>query len=103
MAADLPDLADDDPRTEPAARERALQWIHNALQLAGQPEPHTTLSRVPQADEDARTVLEDQTGHRDTTQDWAIHRFVTAAAEAAAITLRSAGRLDVAQQIFTQD
>ncbi|MFB9830806.1 hypothetical protein [Actinoallomurus acaciae] len=96
MAADLPDLTGDDPRTEPAARERARQWINDARQLTGQ---QATSNGDVGAGDDTQAILDDQT----TTDDWPVHRFVSAAAEATAATLRSAGRLDAAKEIFTRE
>lgn len=77
MAADLPDLTGDDPRTEPAARERARQWIDDALRLTD----HKAASRGDaEAGNDAQAVLDGQAAIR----DWPIYRFVTATAEATA-------------------
>jgi hypothetical protein len=50
-----------------------------------------------------RSARWNQFPHPHAIRDWPVYRLVTAAAEATAITLRSAGRLDAAQEIFIRE
>jgi hypothetical protein len=117
MAADFPDLADEDPRTEPAARERARRWIAAALRGAastaaapnsadgpggegvGEGGPAVELDK----DTDAAFVLNEVRQERDLPPLWPIRRLVAAAAQAAASLLPADSAADRAVEIFTQD
>jgi hypothetical protein len=94
LASELPDLTGPDPRTAPAARRRALQWVadaHDTTNTAGK--PHHTGADV--LSPDARTVLDHASGQTEgEIDDWDIKRLVHAAAQAAAAVL-AAGSVDV--------
>ena len=94
LASELPDLTCADPRTEPAARRRALQWVADAHDVAITPgEP--ALATGAAVTLDARTMLDhvaEQT--EDAFDDWDVKRLVRAAAEAAAAVL-AGGDTDV--------
>lgn len=85
MAARLPILDDQDPRSEPAAREQALRWIHKAAESVGDPAAVTPSG--PESP-DARLLLALFRDDRSAPADWTVRRLMTAAAEAAASLIR---------------
>lgn len=83
MAVELPDLSGPDPRTEPAARERALRWVADALQLTGERGTTDVTAAVADAatlPEDVRTLLAALTAGQQPQEDWPVHRLVAASA-----------------------
>ncbi|WP_194894917.1 hypothetical protein [Catenulispora pinisilvae] len=100
MAAQLPILDQADPRSEPAARDQALRWIHNAIEQTNALE--TEASPDPDSS-DARLVLTSARDHRPIPSDWPARRFVAAAAEASAAVLQPMTLEDAAGaiEVFT--
>lgn len=133
MAADFPDLADEDPRTEPAARDRARRWIAAALHAAegegegggaavgegddsaaGQGGGGAGAGAIedggaagpggePGLDRDAAFVLGEVRQERELPADWPVHRLVAAAAQAAASLLPKESPEERAVEIFMQE
>lgn len=91
LAMELPDLAGPDPRTEPAARRRAVQWVADGLEATG---TSRTVGSVA-ADalgQDARVLLGHVAeGAAEECGDWDVRRLVRAAAQAAAAVLAGGG------------
>jgi hypothetical protein len=100
LAAELPDLTGDDPRLEPAARARAVNWIENAVRLARE---HGREAEVNSAcGDDARLLVQAVTAHLDPPSDWPVTRFVAASAEAASAVLHSADAAGFAEEVFAE-
>lgn len=85
FAGDFPDLTGTDPRLEPAARERARNWVTDALAIAAP-------GLVEGLEGDARTVVELINAGGGLPSAWPVRRVVVAAATAAA---RLAGEGDL--------
>ncbi|GLZ80141.1 hypothetical protein Afil01_49480 [Actinorhabdospora filicis] len=77
FAGDFPDLSGTDPRLEPAARERARNWVTDALALAER-------EAAGGLDGDAHTVVELINAGGGLPSAWPVRRVVVAAATAAA-------------------
>lgn len=97
MAADLPDLTGEDPRTEPAARDRAERWVTDSLRIASEQAADTALSIVSR---DAQALLNAirSGGHPDA--GWPVERVTSASAEAAAALLHAASAKHHASEVF---
>ncbi|MFC7619245.1 hypothetical protein [Microlunatus sp. GCM10028923] len=100
MAADFADLSSDDPRMEPAARARAVQWVEGAIRAA---QERSTLPvgkvRVALSD-DAKTVLAAVMAGQALVDEWPVQRLVAAAAESASGVLWEASALDRSDDVF---
>ncbi|GIG70657.1 hypothetical protein [Phytomonospora endophytica] len=93
LAADFPDLTGADPRMEPAARERARNWVGTALRLA------EVDGEVAFTTSDARVYTE-RVREEGALPSWPVRRCVAAAATAAADLLRAAGREEELPEVF---
>jgi hypothetical protein len=100
LAAELPELDGDDPRLEPASRTRALRWVEDALHLACERGHQLTEEGDLGGSADAWALLAAMTAGTQLPDQWPIHRFVSAAAEAAASILHSIQAADLAQDVF---
>lgn len=98
-ATQLPILDDEDPRSEPAARDLALRWIHNALELADDLSDKAAESGISP---DAQLLLGAVRDGDAVPGDWPVRRLVAAAAEAAAALLQpiSVEDADTAIDVF---
>ncbi|WP_433435416.1 hypothetical protein [Nonomuraea sp. CA-141351] len=98
MTTDLPDLASDDPRDEPAARARAHQWVVDALRLVqdhSSGDGETKVAGSPDAQLVCKAIMADEEMPK-----WPIQRLVAAAAEATASLLQASSLSKSATQIF---
>ncbi|WP_067491124.1 hypothetical protein [Actinomadura hibisca] len=97
VAAQLPDLTGDDPRTEPAARERAYRWVVDALVIAE--ERGTDVRRI-ETSADGHTVLDAIVSGGRPPAEWPVEQLTAAAAEAATAVLHAAHAVDRAESVF---
>ena len=86
LAGELPDLTGDDPRIEPAARQRALRWVADTLALTNGTEPDE-LAHAHTGSDDARIVLAAAAADSELVTEWPIRRLAAAAGHAAAALL----------------
>jgi hypothetical protein len=100
LAGEFPGLEGDDPRLEPASRTRAARWVEKALQLARDRGHQFSEKQDLGGSADAQMLLAAVTGGTQLPHDWPIHRFVSAAAEAAASILHSTQEADLARNVF---
>jgi len=100
MAAQLPLLDDEDPRSGPAAREQAMRWIHKAAEFAADQAEETPSD--PEGS-DARLLLALYRDGQPAPEDWAARRLVAAAAEAAAFLIHPTSLEDAAGVIAVFD
>jgi len=102
LAAELPDLTGDDPRLEPAARARAVNWLENAVRLAREHGREAALEANPAWGADARLLVHAVTARLDLPSAWPVTRFVAASAEAAAAVLHAAEATGFAEEVFAE-
>lgn len=96
MAAQLPILDDEDPRSGPAAREQAMRWIHKAAEFAADRADETPSE--PEGS-DARLLLALNRDGRSAPEGWTARRLVAAAVEAAACLIHPKSLEDAASVI----
>lgn len=102
LASELPDLTGDDPRLEPAARARAVNWIENAVRLAREHGREVALGAGPGCGADARVLVQAITAGLDLPSAWPVTRFVAASAEAASALLHSMEATEFAEEVFAE-
>lgn len=103
LASELPDLTGDDPRLEPAAKARAVNWIENAVRLARE-HGHGAAPEVNSGcGDDARVLAQAVTAGLDLPAAWPVTRFAAASAEAASAILHSARATELAEAVFAEN
>ena len=103
MASELPDLTGDDPRLEPAAKARAVNWIENAVRLAREQGRDAALEANSRSGADAHLLVQAVTSGLDLPAAWPVTRIVAASAEAASAILHAAAATEFAEEVFAEN
>jgi len=103
LASELPDLTGDDPRLEPAAKARAVNWIENAVRLAREHGREAALGVNSGCGDDARVLVQAVVAGRDLPAAWPVTRFAAASAEGASAILHSAQATEFAEAVFAEN
>lgn len=103
LASEFPDLTGDDPRLEPAAKARAVNWVTSAVRLAREHGREAVLGPDCRCGADARALVQAVAADVDLPSAWPVKRFVAASAEAASAILHAAEATEFAEEVFAEN